>query len=115
MAQDREREHDREQYVFEHVRIFGHVPILDLSGRHHCSHPGHRQLEALLNAPGVDIEVPFNPREVQTEDDPAVIAAKTRYEGRVAHYRDRVGEIEEREAFEKRAEESHDGSKKRLY
>lgn len=111
MTQDRQREHEREQYVFEHVRIFGHVPILDLSGRHQCSHPGHRELEAILNAPGVDIELPFNPREVATEDDPAVIAAKERYEDRVEHYRARIAAIEEREAFVNRP----DLEKKRLF
>lgn len=97
--EERQRDADRENYVHEHILIFGHVPLLDLTGRHQCTHVMHSVLEQVISAPGVDVEIPFESREVETEDDPGVIELGRRYDARVEQFKDKIADLDEREAF----------------
>ena len=92
---------EKDQSREEHFRIFGHQHMPDLrTGA--CIHPDHDVIRAMIEAPGVDIEIPFEAAEVLTEDDEPVVQFNVNYEGRVQHFRDRIAEIEAEIAAEKR-------------
>ena len=93
---------DKEQYRKEHMLIFGHAPVTDISGRRFCAHPMHDALRGMMDMPGVDVEIPFNTHEVRTEDDPEVTAFNQAYEKAVDDARDLIAEVQEREEYDKR-------------
>ena len=90
---------DKEHYRKEHMLIFGHYPVPDLSGGHQCAHPVHDALQGMMNQPGVDVEIPFNSHEVTTEDDPEALRFQEMYEEETQKWRDIIQEEEERQAF----------------
>lgn len=93
---------ERWNYRQEHMKIHGHYPIPSLDGRKYCIHPQHDAVERILDAPGVDIEIPFEFRSMFTEDDGWVQEAKGAYDKRVAQIREQIAEAEEEDAFEQR-------------
>ena len=74
--------------------MFGHMPIRDLAGGTLCGHPMHKQVENWLNAPGVDIELPFEWQPLISDDDEPVVQAHEDYERQVEEARNRIREIE---------------------
>jgi hypothetical protein len=107
---DDRRSPEEQMYWDEHFYIHGHhpIPALDGSGKR-CTHPIHDALTQIMTDPGWVLQFPFEPEDVHTIDDPAVMAYNAEYERKVEFYRDNIRELEEREAFEKRE------NKKRLF
>lgn len=59
---------DHQEYRKMHRRLFGHNPVPDLSGRSLCIHPMHRAIQAVIQQPGVEIELPFDFVNVRREE-----------------------------------------------
>ena len=93
---------DESWYRKEHILLFGHEPIPDLSLGGRCMHPIHRMIQGMMDAPGVDIEIPFNPHEVVTDDDPEVLEFERQYNDAVDSWKDVIDEIEGREEYQRR-------------
>lgn len=90
---------DNNDYAAEHMLLFGHAPITDLSNGAKCLHPMHDALNAMMDAPGVDLEIEFVPQEIIGDDDPMVIADREDYERTVQEYRDAIQKIEEEDEW----------------
>lgn len=91
-----------ESYAKEHLNIFGHLPMPDFERDKLCTHPMHDAGSYLIDAPGVDIEIPFEPGEVLTEDDEVVYRFNVEYQNKVDYYREWIAEEEAKIAFEER-------------
>jgi hypothetical protein len=63
-----EHDDDMQAYRRDHRRIFGHNPIVDLSGVHLCIHPMHRAIQRTIEQPGVEISLPFDFHNVRREE-----------------------------------------------
>jgi hypothetical protein len=98
-----ERSAEEQMMWDEHFYIHGHhpIPAMDGSGKR-CIHPIHDELKRIMTQPGVMLEFDFDPREVHTLDDPAVMAYEAEHDREVDKARDRIADLDEREAFRKR-------------
>lgn len=93
---------DNDAYRREHMLIFGHYPVADLSRGRKCGHPMHDYLTQLMDMPGVGVEVPFDPHEIVTEDDPEVTELEELYAKETQKWRDVIQDVEEREEYDKK-------------
>lgn len=59
---------DHQAYRREHRRLFGHNPIVDLSGRSLCIHPMHRAIQAVMEQPGVGPSLDFDFHNVRHDE-----------------------------------------------
>lgn len=89
-------------YASEHKLLFGHAPITDIKNKGGCIHPMHQVLTAMLDAPGVDLEIDFVPQEIVSTDDPASVADNEDYNRTVQEYKDAIKRIEEEDERERR-------------
>jgi hypothetical protein len=58
---------DYEQYEHEHRKIFGHSPVIDLTGKTLCVHPLCEKLTRLASGPGVNVDLPFRHMDVDRD------------------------------------------------
>lgn len=66
---------DREKYRDDHYTLFGHYPPDDPNEK--CQHPAHADIRRAMN--GAQIEVPFDPSEIITEDSELERLRRQRY------------------------------------
>ena len=59
---------DWTEYEKEHKAIFGHKPVIDLTGEHLCAHPMHTAITIVASQPGVGISLPFPFHNLRRED-----------------------------------------------
>jgi len=91
-----------QEYAKEHVNIFGHLPIPNERTGQLCCHEMHQAGKFLIEADGVDIEVPFDDAGVYTEDDEEVYRYNVAYQSKVDFYREWIAAEEEKMAWEER-------------
>lgn len=84
-----------ERYCTNHEAEFGHQPVRDLAGGALCVHPVHDDLRRLIDGPGVDLDVSFDPHEVLADDDPRVVRFHEDYDRAVETNRQWIAELEE--------------------
>lgn len=88
---------DRDWAADEHEILFGHRPHPGPDGR--CTHALHVEMRRIIEGPGVEAAVQFDPNLVISDDAAEQVAAERGYAARVAHYRDEIALIEQRQAF----------------
>ena len=93
---------DKDAYRKEHMLIFGHNPVPDLLKGRQCGHAMHDYIGYMMDMPGVDIEIPFDPNEVRTEDDPEALAFQKLYDDETQKWRDVIQDVEEQEEQRKK-------------
>lgn len=67
--------HDVDEYRKQHRAIFGHEPPADPDET--CRHPMHAEIRRAMN--GAQIDIPFDPHEIVSEDAAVAQAARERY------------------------------------
>lgn len=90
-------ETDRDWSADEHEILFGHSPQPGKDGR--CTHPSHNELRRLMEAPGVEAEVLFDPNTVISEDSRIHVDAERAYSDRVEYWRQQIALTEERQRY----------------
>ena len=92
-------DHEREFYSQQHYDLFGHWPLVGLDGDPRCIHPMHDKLQRMIDAPGVDVELPFNPQEVIDDDSDVAVLSRQRYDEAVRRIRSELKALDEEDAF----------------
>lgn len=90
-------EYDHSLHDEEHYILFDHYPQPGPDGR--CTHPMHDEMRGMIDQPGVEIELTFDPTSVISDDAAVVVDQEREYDARVAWWRDRIRLIEERQQF----------------
>lgn len=59
---------DYDHYEHEHRRMFGHTPVIDITGKRRCIHAYCLHLEAAMSRPGVEIALTFRPMDIDRDE-----------------------------------------------
>lgn len=86
--------HDAEERRETHYKLFGHYPPEDPQAK--CEHPMHADIRRAMN--GAQIDIPFDPEEVVSDDSQLAKAFKDRYNVVFQRTKDLQRQIEEEEA-----------------
>jgi len=89
---------DIEDYITEHMELFGHRPVPNLATGYGCVHPMHDTIRQIISAPGVKLEIDFSYADMLSDDDPVMQDNKASYDRAVANLRDKFKAIEEEDA-----------------
>ena len=90
---------DQEFYAESHYDLFGHWPLPAADGSRNCIHPLHDRLQRLIDGPGVDVEIPFDAREVIDDDSEYAIVSREKYQEAVRNVRSELRELDEEDRF----------------
>lgn len=93
---------DREFYEQQHYDLFGHWPLMGLDGDPRCVHPMHDKIQRMIDAPGVDLELPFHPNEVIDDDSDLAVLSRQRYQEAVSRIRSELRAMDEEDAYKGR-------------
>ena len=86
--------HDAEERRTTHFKLFGHYPPDDPQTK--CEHPSHARIRRAMN--DAQIEIPFDPNEVISDDSQLAAAMKARYNVVFQQTKDLQRQVEEEEA-----------------
>jgi hypothetical protein len=84
-----------QRYVDEHEAIHGHKPLRDLLSGKLCTHPSHDEARRIIDGPGVNVQIAFDPHELISDDDPRVLKFQRDYEMAVAENKLRIAEMDD--------------------
>lgn len=90
-------EEDRDWSAEEHMALFDHYPIEGRGGR--CQHPIHDAMRRIIDGPGVQAEVQFDPTVIISTDSDGHIAEVERYDAEVDRAKGIIADIEAKQAF----------------
>lgn len=92
-------ESDYERYQQEHYDLFGHWPLPALDGSGRCTHELHDRIHARIDAPGVDVVLPFDSRSVIDDDSEVAVVSREKYQEAVGRIRAELRSWDEEDAF----------------
>lgn len=83
-----------DRYSEDHVAEFGHRPVRGIGGGKLCTHPDHDAIRRLIDGPGVDLDMSFDPHQVIADDDPRLLAFNEDYDRAVQMHKQVIAEWE---------------------